>query len=135
MPAAEVLFNYLGQLDLGLPAGSLFAPAAEPTGETRSPRQRRSHLIEINCGVSEGCLRLIWTYSESVHDRHTIQALIDRFLASLRSLIEHCRSEQEAVFTPSDFPEAEFSQKDLDTLMSRLGKGRPGAGAGRAKVR
>jgi non-ribosomal peptide synthase protein (TIGR01720 family) len=131
LPAAEVLFNYLGQLDLGLPAGSLFAPAAEPTAAPWSPRQRRSHLLEINGVVAGGRLRTVWTYSESRHDRRTVQALADRFVAALHALVERCRAEVEAVFTPSDFPEAELSQEDLDTLMASLGKGRPGGAAAR----
>ena len=122
MPAAEVVFNYLGQLDRGLPESSLFAAAPESGGEARSRRQRRGHLFEINGGVSDGCLRLTWTYSRALHDRATVEALVDRFLAALRALIDHCRSTESGGFTPSDFPEARVSQKDLDKLMARVGK-------------
>jgi non-ribosomal peptide synthase protein (TIGR01720 family) len=125
MPAAEVVFNYLGQLDLGLPPGSLFAPAGEPSGRQQSPRQRRSYLLEVNGMVAAGRLRLVWSYSESLHDRETIQALAEGFLVNLRSLIAHSRSERAPVFTPSDFPEARISQRDLDTLLARV-KGRKG---------
>jgi amino acid adenylation domain-containing protein/non-ribosomal peptide synthase protein (TIGR01720 family) len=119
-PVAQVIFNYLGQLDLGLPAGSLFALAFEPRGAVRSPRQKRSHLLEITSGIVEGRLRLVWNYSENLHDRRTIEALADHFLGCLRSLVAHCRNEQIAVFTPSDFPEAEFSQYELGILMAGL---------------
>jgi non-ribosomal peptide synthase protein (TIGR01720 family) len=78
---------------------------------------------------------MTWTYSESFHDRRTIEALVDRFVASLRSLVEHCRSGEAGGFTPSDFPEARFSQKDLDTLMARIGKRKPGTGLGRTETR
>ena len=119
-PAAQVIFNYLGQLDRGLPASSLFAPASEPAGPSQSRRQERPWLLEINGGVAGGRLRLIWAYSENRHEAHTIQGVIDRFLGALRALIAHCRT-AEAGFTPSDFPEARVSREDLDRLLARLG--------------
>jgi non-ribosomal peptide synthase protein (TIGR01720 family) len=125
MPAAEVLFNYLGELDQGLAQDSLFGRAPEPAGPGRSPRQRRSHLLEINGGLIGGRLRVLWTYSEDLHNRQTIQSLADRFTASLRELIEHCRATAAGGFTPADFPEARVSQRDLDKLMARIGKRGP----------
>jgi non-ribosomal peptide synthase protein (TIGR01720 family) len=128
LPAPQVAFNYLGQLDRGLPESSLFAPAPESAGEPRSPRQERPWLLEIAGGVAGGRLRLTWVYSENRHDARTIQGLIDRFLGALRALIEHCRTTREGGFTPSDFPEARANQKDLDKLMARIGS-RRGSGA------
>ncbi len=123
IPAPEVLFNYLGQLDRGLREDSLFAPAAEPAGSTRSPRQRRSHLLEIHGGILGGRLQLTWTYSEAVHRRATVEALADAFLTALRALIAHCRSPAAGGLTPSDFPTAGATQSDLDTLAAGLGAG------------
>jgi hypothetical protein len=40
------------------------------------------------------------------------------FLAELRALIAVCRSAAVAVYTPSDFPDAELSQEELDKLFS-----------------
>jgi amino acid adenylation domain-containing protein/non-ribosomal peptide synthase protein (TIGR01720 family) len=121
LPAPQVAFNYLGQLDRGLPEGSLFALAPESVGEPYSPRQRRPWLLEISGGVMGGRLRLTWTYSESFHDARTIQGVIDHFLSALRELIEHCRTSGEGGITPSDFPAARANQKDLDKLMARIG--------------
>ena len=126
MPAAQVLFNYLGQMDRGTTELSLFAQAGESGGPARSPRQRRAHLLEINGGITGGRLRLTWAYSENLHERRSVQSLADHFVAALRALIEHCRSTEAGGFTPSDFPVARVSQKDLDKLMSRIGKRAPG---------
>jgi amino acid adenylation domain-containing protein/non-ribosomal peptide synthase protein (TIGR01720 family) len=129
MPAAEVAFSYSGEgLGGGLPGPSLFVPAPESAGEARRPRLRRGRLLEIDAEIAGGRLRLTWTYDEGLHDRSTIQVLADRCLGSLRSLIEHCLSGEAGGFTPSDFPEARFSQKDLDTLMAHIGKRKSGAG-------
>jgi acyl transferase domain-containing protein len=40
------------------------------------------------------------------------------FLAELRALIAVCRSPTVAVYTPSDFPDAQLSQEELDKLFS-----------------
>src|SRR6185369_9074825 len=54
---AEIGFNYLGQLDRVLSAGSLFAPARESAGPAVSRWTARPHLLEINASVLEGRLR------------------------------------------------------------------------------
>ncbi|MBV8201567.1 MAG: amino acid adenylation domain-containing protein, partial [Acidobacteria bacterium] len=92
MPAAEVVFNYLGQLDRGLPPSALFAPAAESAGPSRPPSQRRAHLLSIGCNMAEGRLHLSFTYSESYHRRSTIESLAARYLAALHELIDDART-------------------------------------------
>ncbi|HLX07815.1 MAG TPA: amino acid adenylation domain-containing protein, partial [Thermoanaerobaculia bacterium] len=122
LPAAGVLFNYLGRLDRALPPSSLFARAAESPGPARSPLQRRSYLLEINGAVADGRLRFLWTYSESCHHQGTVEALAAGFLASLRILIAHCAALAAAAierFTPSDFPTARVSQRDLDRVLEQ----------------
>jgi non-ribosomal peptide synthase protein (TIGR01720 family) len=61
-----------------------------------------------------------WTYSENVHRGETIEALAAHFDRALRALIEHCQSPDAGGFTPSDFPEAELSQSQLDGLLARI---------------
>jgi non-ribosomal peptide synthase protein (TIGR01720 family) len=62
-----------------------------------------------------------WGYSEAVHERAGIEALASEYMAALRRLIAHCLSTEAGGFTPSDFPESELSQGDLDDLMAELG--------------
>ncbi len=112
----EVVFNYLGQLDLVLPEGSRFAPAAESSGTPRSPRMRRRHRIEINAGVVDGRLQAHWSHGRTVHARATIEALAARFLAALDELIDHCTTPGAGGWTPSDFPLARIGQQALDRL-------------------
>ncbi|MCP4658874.1 MAG: AMP-binding protein, partial [bacterium] len=113
-PAAEVLFNYLGQLDGAFSASSLFRPAAESSGPAAAPRDLRSHLLEINGSISGGRLRVTWSYSENLHHRATIEDWAQRFLAALRTLIRHCLSPEAGGYTPSDFPLAGLDQARLD---------------------
>jgi len=63
------------------------------------------------------------TYSESLHRRETISRLAEDFIEELRALIKHCQSAQEISYTPSDFPDAELNQQELDELITMLSSG------------
>ena len=68
LPATEVSFNYLGQLDGMLGDSSLFAFATESGGATRDAEAGRGILLEINARVANNRLQVDWTYSEELHD-------------------------------------------------------------------
>ncbi|HUF77219.1 MAG TPA: condensation domain-containing protein, partial [Longimicrobiales bacterium] len=88
MPRAEVLFNYLGQLDQALRAESPFRPAPESAGAARAPAQPRSHLLEVNASVRSGRLGVTFLYGGYVYRRETVEGLAEDFAASLRELLE-----------------------------------------------
>ena len=119
LPGAQVSFNYLGQVDQGLPDAGLFAPAREPVGPTASARGLRSHILGIDGFVAEGQLQLRWTYSERIHRRATIERLAQTYLTTLRALIAHCRMPEAGGYTPSDFPLARLDQPAVDRLVGR----------------
>ncbi|HEY6930870.1 MAG TPA: condensation domain-containing protein, partial [Thermoanaerobaculia bacterium] len=119
-PQPEISFNYLGQLDSSLREGSAFAAAAEGGGPTRSSKQKRRHLLSVDGGIRGGRLRFVWTYSEAVHRRETVEGIASRFADSLRALVARCISPDAGGYTPSDFPKAKLDQKALDKLVSRL---------------
>jgi len=119
---AEVSFNYLGQFDQASPGSSVFGPAPESSGPYRSPRGVRHHLLEINGSISGGQLQMVWIYSENLYRPSTIEGVVQGFVDALRALIVHCQSPEAGGFTPSDFPEAELSQKELDGLIAEFGE-------------
>ena len=119
--AAEVRFNYLGQLDQVLAADDWFSPASESSGAARSPEDSRTALLEIDGLVSRGQLRLNWTYSTAIHQRNTIAHLAEAFLDALGQLIDYCfTTDEDAGYTPSDFPHMSLSQGELDDLLADL---------------
>ncbi|HYN84436.1 MAG TPA: amino acid adenylation domain-containing protein [Pyrinomonadaceae bacterium] len=120
LPRAQILFNYLGQLDQALPEGAPFAVAGESTGPAQSPRGRRPYLIEINGGIAEGRLSLDWTFGTRVHRRETVEALARGFIEALRAVIAHCRADEVGGYTPSDFPQARLNQQNLDSLLAKI---------------
>jgi amino acid adenylation domain-containing protein/non-ribosomal peptide synthase protein (TIGR01720 family) len=127
LPQAEVCFNYLGQFDHVIAEGTLFAPAHEAIGPSQSPRGRLSYLLEINAWVAGGRLHADWTYSTALHHRATVQRLADAFCEGLRALIERSRSPEAIAYTPSDFPEANLSQAELDRLLAAYQRPQGGA--------
>jgi non-ribosomal peptide synthase protein (TIGR01720 family)/FkbM family methyltransferase len=120
LPQADLRFNYLGQFDQILSSTSPFKLTNETCGPTRSLRGNRRHLLEIEGMVIEGQLQLTWNYSKNIHRQTTIKKLAQSFMDALEELIRHCQSPAAVGFTPSDFPEANLSQDELDDLMSEI---------------
>lgn len=119
-PQPQLKFNYLGQFDQVLPDSSIFQLADQTTGPNRSLQGSRSHLLEIDGMVTSGKLQLNWTYSQNIHHPTTIERLAESFIEALRRLIAHCQSQEAGGYTPSDFPEAELSQTELDKLLAKI---------------
>lgn len=111
-----VAFNYLGQFDREIEASSLFALASESPGSAASPRADRVFALEINGAIVNGCLQLTWNYSRNLHHHETIEWLASTYIESLQRLINHCRLPGSIGFTPSDFPNANLTQPELDEL-------------------
>ena len=121
IPAPEVAFNYLGQLD-----GALGGPhsgetdwglAPESAGPDVSPRASLRHPLEVNAWVLGGRLQAAWTYDPHRFARATIERLARSFTAALESLVAHCVSPAAGGFTPSDFPLARLTPAALDALV------------------
>ena len=118
---AEVSFNYLGHFNQVLANSEWFNSVEEVREMNSSSRNLRSHLIDIKAYINDGQLQVEWIYSEAIHKRKRIEDLAGEFMTALRRLIAHCLSDDAGGFTPSDFPDAELSQEDLDDLMAELG--------------
>jgi non-ribosomal peptide synthase protein (TIGR01720 family) len=119
LPRPEISFNYLGQFG-GEEEDSEWRAASEATGPSLGLQQSRPYLFELNAAVYDGHFQVDWAYSENVHRRATIETLASDFKTGLSSLIDHCVSRNIRTYTPSDFSKAKLSQRDLDTLLSKL---------------
>lgn len=87
LPRPEVSFNYLGQFDEVF--SGPFIPASESFEPVRSPRGRRSHLLEVTALIGQQQLRVDWTYSGAHHNRSTIERLAEAHAEALRALLDH----------------------------------------------
>ena len=113
-------FNYLGQLDRVLGGGGWLRWAEEGSGATRAAEARRSHVLDVNAQVVGGCLETEWTYGRELHRRETVERVAEAMQEALRDLIAHCTSPDAGGYTPSDFPQADLSQDQLDALLRDL---------------
>ncbi len=117
---AEMVFNYLGQTDQVLSGSTLFSRAYEATGPAQSLVETRPYVLEITGVVAEGKLHMTWKYSQNIHKSTTIEALAFDFMANLQALIAHCQQPDAGGYTPSDFPDIEFKQAELDRVLSQI---------------
>ena len=117
----EISFNYLGQFDQALQMTERIALAKESSGAERSPNAKRPNLLSINGGVIKGCLKLDWAYSAAIHRPETIEFVANTYLEELRAVLAHCQDPTAGGYTPSDFPDMELDQDELDALLEELG--------------
>lgn len=123
LPLSQVRFNYLGQTDQGIVETTLFTPdttVAETADMGRDPCSQRAYLLDISSMITQEQLTVQWRYSTAIHRHETVDTLAQRYVLALRSLIQHCQSASTGGFTPSDFPDAQLDQEDLDQLLSQL---------------
>ncbi|WKN24386.1 non-ribosomal peptide synthase/polyketide synthase [Azotobacter vinelandii] len=116
LPQARITFNYLGQFDQSFAHDALFRPLDEPAGPAHAEDAPLPNRLSIDAQVYGGELRLRWTYGAGRYDEGSVRALAEELLAELQRLIEHCLEEESGGPTPSDFPLAQLTQAQLDTL-------------------
>ncbi|MEM9266721.1 MAG: condensation domain-containing protein [Cyanobacteria bacterium P01_F01_bin.13] len=117
-PSSEILFNYLGQQNPS--AKGLRVIQDINIGPLRDSRNQRQYPLEINAWVADGQLQISWRYDTQSYRPETLTALSNNYLSALKSLIAQCSDTNSGGFTPSDFPDAEFSQTELDDFIGQL---------------
>ncbi|QSQ15806.1 non-ribosomal peptide synthase/polyketide synthase [Myxococcus landrumensis] len=120
LPAPEVGFNYLGQLDTVLPPTAPLGLSEGHVGPTRAAGGLRAHVLDVDCVVSGGRLRLMLTHGTGLHRAETVARLAEELRAALRELIAHGLSEDPRGLSPSDFPLAKLGVGALERLADGL---------------
>jgi non-ribosomal peptide synthase protein (TIGR01720 family) len=121
-PQPEIIFLYLGHVTQRAASAQELTPVAEPRGPEQHPDGQRRSVLEVSTRIAGEQLEVEWRYSANLHRAATIEALAQRYMTALRSLIDHCRTRPIGV-TPTDFPDADLSQADLDDLLAQLSGG------------
>ena len=90
LPQADLLFNYLGQMDVE-PAerDGLFLSVDMPLAPERSAEMVRAHAVELNGVITGGRLQLALTYSKNLHRQETISRFAGGIVDALSLLIDH----------------------------------------------
>ncbi|HEY0606305.1 MAG TPA: amino acid adenylation domain-containing protein, partial [Herpetosiphonaceae bacterium] len=120
LPQPQVAFNYLGQFDQVLPASALLGPAFESSGPAISPRNQRSYALVINALIIGGQLHIDWMFSGEMLYAATVERLAQRFVQTLRQLIDHCMLPESGQYTPSDFPDVELTQAQIGQILAEI---------------
>jgi non-ribosomal peptide synthase protein (TIGR01720 family) len=120
VPQPQLRFQYVAESDAILPGSSLFSVAAESGGRCRGGDNRRSHLLEVVAFITDGRLKLQWTYSNHFHNAATISAVASRCIDSLRELVVFGADRAATDPRPSGFSLARLSASELDRLGGRF---------------
>jgi len=113
-----VIFNYLGKQnkkELGVlgEGGFVFE-------HLRAKQSERHRNWELNAMVIDRQLQLNWSYSNSQYRKETIRVLVETYEKALRDIVLHCLDPEAGGYTPSDFPDADLSQDELDHLLGEM---------------
>ena len=116
---AEILFNYMGRAYPDFDDTSPLRGPVELRG-SHDPKGARDHRVEINALIESDALVVRWTYSSALDTVTTVERLAAETQSALQALVAHCLDPDAGAYTPSDFPDIDLSQDDLDALLGDL---------------
>lgn len=119
-PKPQISFNYLGQVGQNVQEMNGISLADEAFGQTAALSQTRENLLDFNSLIVDGRLQVNCAYSNSIHNKQTIDGMMNEFMTCLKELIHYCRQPQRGGLTPSDVADLDISQEDLDSLVARI---------------
>jgi non-ribosomal peptide synthase protein (TIGR01720 family) len=119
-PQAEVSFNYIGPTAAAKQTKGSIRLAKESLGRLVSERNSRPYRLMVSGQVENQRLIVHWNYSKNVHREKTIRELAGYFEEALQNLLAGCEQKAEGLYTPSDFPNANLNQNELDEFLSTL---------------
>lgn len=123
LPRAEISFNYVGRFSQSYSETSLFVAAREFAAPSHSPRGIRPHVLELNGGIdTQGQLQMVFTYSQNLHRRSTIERFGEGFVRALMDILEETLLANAPQHNPSGFLVGNMSQMELEKLMAELGE-------------
>jgi non-ribosomal peptide synthase protein (TIGR01720 family) len=117
---SQILFNYLGQFDQMLPNQAKFRLTG-PIAISNAPENQRRYEIELIAYIQSGKLYMDWIYNQKIHHQASIEMIALQYLEALQAIISHCIERTHQTFTPSDFPDVDFDQDELDSILSEFG--------------
>ncbi len=120
-PESQILFNYLGQFDQMLSNQAKFQLTG-PITVSNAPENQRRYPIELIAYIQSGKLYMDWIYNEKTLDQTTVQKIAREYMKELRAIISHCVELTQQTYTPSDFPDVDLDQDELDSILSEFGE-------------
>lgn len=110
------IFNYLG---IRTTHTKKIFKDVEFRMDTRHPSSEFLASVEFNCSIVNDQLVGSFKFNSHMYNEKEMELITGAFLSSLDKIIAHCIA-VEKKYTPSDFPEADLSEDDLDALLGQL---------------
>jgi non-ribosomal peptide synthase protein (TIGR01720 family) len=120
MPHAEVSFSHRGLHGYSPSASALFGKVHEASAPSASRDRSGRYSLTVTSEFVSGRLRADFTSRTDPRQKTTLDKTKRFFLESLQNLIAHCLSPNTGAYTPSDFPEANLNQKELDAFLGSI---------------
>ncbi len=116
---SKIVFNYLGNTSASRSNEKLnFEFVKESIA--RHPESERNYEIEVNTQIINDSLIMKWSFTKDLYEEKTAQLISNKFIETLKEIIEHCKTADDVSYTPSDFSEVDLNQDDLDNLLSQF---------------
>lgn len=109
-----VCLNYLGNFDTSFKS-DLFSLNMNDSGGDRSVGNVSEMLLEINSYIYQNKLHFTLTSSDLTYSELT--NFSSKYKETLTALINHCSTQAQIDYTPSDFETIDLSQDELDGLL------------------
>lgn len=113
---ADIMFNYLGELDSVMKDESYFKVSQLPKGLESSEDNSSRYGITLNCSILGGELRITILFDRSRYSDLYISKFALYIKEMLEGLIHTCINQTETVKTASDFGTFDIEQDVLDEL-------------------
>ena len=106
-------FNYLGNCDL--PKGTPFKLVSVFPDNALTAPDTNIYPVELDIALIHGKL-----HCRIICKEHQASWLADVFTEHLTEIVKHCLSQDNYTYTPSDFPEADLTQQELDIILDAI---------------
>lgn len=107
----QVCFNYLGKTDSqskSTSSSSVINMERMNFAQPRAANSSRAFVFEINCIANEDKLSVIWSFSDKIHTKKTVEMLSSKFMQNIDALLRL------NTFVESKENDAQFDLSELD---------------------
>ncbi|HEX2927042.1 MAG TPA: amino acid adenylation domain-containing protein, partial [Ruminiclostridium sp.] len=119
---AAVSFNYLGEMDSEIREDGRFTASNLPVGLSIAAENAPTHGIAMNGSIINGRLKFTVAYNSGRYSEQSMKQFCSSYVQSIKTIVQHCRSQKETVKTASDFGASDMSLSDFELLLNMQDK-------------
>lgn len=115
----DISFNYLGQFDENISGANFILSDISP-GDSVSHDSGRLYPLNMSAMVLHKQFRLTLSYIREEFNDGTIEGLLQRYMDSLTSIIDHCISQKHVEITASDLTDEHISWDEIAQSIEQI---------------